>query len=452
MKPAFALLLAILLLCPALSAAEVAEACRVVALGDSVTKGVRGGVKPAQTFEAQLEDILRPRSPAVRVLNAGVGGNTVRHAWTRIYSDVIAKRPAFCTLMFGINDSYFDKGRDRPRISLKEYERRLRGFIRMLRYHAIEPVLMTANPMTSTVKASSREPFKSKSKGMNFMLEVYCDKVREIARAERLPLVDVYKLFWEKGGDEKGVDKLLTDGMHPSPAGHRLIAEALAGYLRNAMATRAKRPLPSARAAENMAKAKERLAVWKEWETLAAWQADVLPSQATPPWSAPRSHSQDMVRLEEGAMRFANLPVEKRRYLSFTRNLPKRGGAISFTYRARISAKSKGSPYFSLADNKTKVWTWMTPAAFVVSRHDRRQDRIEVPIKGEAFHTYRVILSDLDVYIFVDDMKTPDRIVPGWLAPGESGSYAQFALSWRGGPIETWWKNIEIKRVKQPAP
>jgi len=421
------------------------EAYRVVAFGDSVTKGVRRGVKPEETFEARLEALLRPSFPKARVLNAGIGGNTTRHAWARIFSDVVEKRPGFCTLMFGINDSYFDKGRTRPRIAIEEYDRLLRGFVRLLRYHAIEPVLLTPNPMTSTVKASKREPFAGQPKGMNFMLETYCDRIRKVAGEEKAPLIDLYKMFWETGGDERGVDKLLVDGMHPNPAGHALIAEKLKAFFDKAMADRDRRPLPTPRLHENMARAKARLAAVRTWRTHAAYDASVLPQEAKPRWSAPVRHNHSMARIENGVMRFSNLDAGPKASLSFTRNLPETDAPLSVSYCARIAKSSKGAPYLSIADGRTKIWTWMTPTAFVVSRYDRKKDRIELPIDGTAFHTYRVVMADRDLYVFIDDLTEPLKIAPGWLAPAPQGRYVQLAITGREGKCDTYWKSIHIR-------
>ena len=59
--------------CSAVTAAPV-----VVALGDSVTTGVRrdGSVLADQTFVAVLERELRKTYPDARVINSGIGGNT----------------------------------------------------------------------------------------------------------------------------------------------------------------------------------------------------------------------------------------------------------------------------------------------------------------------------------------------------------------------------------------
>ena len=59
-------------------------------------------------------------------------------------------------------------------------------------------------------------------------MQQYNERLRMLARELRITLVDMARLFEEQPGDED----LFLDVVHPSPAGHRLIARALADALR----------------------------------------------------------------------------------------------------------------------------------------------------------------------------------------------------------------------------
>jgi lysophospholipase L1-like esterase len=63
----------LLALSPLPASAEESKA-RVVTLGDSITRGVRAGVKPEETFTALLEKGLRGRGLDAEVVNVGIGG------------------------------------------------------------------------------------------------------------------------------------------------------------------------------------------------------------------------------------------------------------------------------------------------------------------------------------------------------------------------------------------
>lgn len=49
----------------------------------------------------------------------------------------------------------------------------------------------------------------------------YADAVREAAREENVALVDVWTRFWEAAGkQERGLERVLWDGLHPNPEGY----------------------------------------------------------------------------------------------------------------------------------------------------------------------------------------------------------------------------------------
>src|SRR6185437_765682 len=102
-------LLSILILSLFCGNAHAADATfRIVTLGDSITKGVRGGVKADETFSARLQAMLREKGVAVEVINAGIGGERTDQALRRLEKDVIARKPNLVTIMYGTNDSYVD--------------------------------------------------------------------------------------------------------------------------------------------------------------------------------------------------------------------------------------------------------------------------------------------------------------------------------------------------------
>lgn len=87
---------------------STAQAAEVVALGASNTYG-RGrgstpdGVSPGQAYPAQLERLLQSQGCRVRVLNAGVAGNTTGQMLARL-SGVLGKDTRVLILQPGGND------------------------------------------------------------------------------------------------------------------------------------------------------------------------------------------------------------------------------------------------------------------------------------------------------------------------------------------------------------
>jgi len=141
-------------------------------------------------------------------------------------------------IQFGINDSWIDAslGRTQPRLTLDEYAENLRTIIATLRADGAKPILMTANPMrwSALYGDELRDPALGfdfdDPRGINRLLDLYSQRVREIARDEKVPLVDVAERFeaYDRVPGQSIRDILIpNDDIHPNDAGHALIAEWL---------------------------------------------------------------------------------------------------------------------------------------------------------------------------------------------------------------------------------
>jgi acyl-CoA thioesterase-1 len=192
------------------------EPARVVCLGDSVTKAVRPGVEPHETFCALVQQELSRSGRPVEVVNAGIGGNTTEDGLKRFQTDVLDHKPNVVVLMFGLNDSWIDAGKSESRLTVHEYRANLDTMLELLSGHGIKAVLMTPNPALAPTYGAER----------NATLRPYVDVVRQLARHHELPLVDVYQHFAELAL-EREINSLFTDDMHPNPAGQKQIAELL---------------------------------------------------------------------------------------------------------------------------------------------------------------------------------------------------------------------------------
>jgi lysophospholipase L1-like esterase len=204
----------------------------VVAFGDSTT-APRGELR---VYTQVLKELFDRQGVTCQVINAGVGGNSTSQARARFEHDVLEQKPECVILQFGINDAAVDVWRDpparQPRVLLEDYEKNLRYFCRELKSRKCQIVLMTPNPLQWTDQLLSlygKSPYQPEDPdGFNVLLKRYSDKVREIARDEKVILVDVDKKFRTLAQDtDQELSSLLLDGMHPNAQGHELIATAL---------------------------------------------------------------------------------------------------------------------------------------------------------------------------------------------------------------------------------
>jgi lysophospholipase L1-like esterase len=199
---------------------------RIVTLGDSITKGVRPGVKAEETFAARLEAALRTQGVEASVLNVGIGGERTDQALKRLAKDVLAHRPSLVTIMYGTNDSYVDQGRSASRITVDEYRANLGRLVTELRGAGITPVLMTAPRWGKTAKLNGV------GEHPNVRLEQYVAACRAVAREQHVPLVDHYQHWSAAEANGADLGGWTTDQCHPNPDGHRVLAELLLPVVR----------------------------------------------------------------------------------------------------------------------------------------------------------------------------------------------------------------------------
>jgi len=203
----------------------------LVAFGDSTTA-------PRESLEVYsdlLERQLKAKTPAARVINAGVRGNNTEDASRRFQRDVLDHKPDLVVLQFGINDSAVDVWKDpptdKPRVDLKNFRNHLHYFISTLKTRGVKVVLMTPNPLRWTPRLRElygKPPYHPEDpEGMNRLLLTYAAAVRELALEESVALVDIDAAFRDYARGHGSLDDLLLDGMHPNQHGQRIVAELL---------------------------------------------------------------------------------------------------------------------------------------------------------------------------------------------------------------------------------
>src|SRR5438552_3045087 len=121
-----AAILIVLLFTPAVFAADAPV--KIIAMGDSITRGVRPGVKAEETFCAYLQEGLKKKGLEADVVNAGIGSEDTRLALARL-SKVLAMKPQVLAIMYGANDSFIPKGKKATQLTPEEFEANLRKIV-----------------------------------------------------------------------------------------------------------------------------------------------------------------------------------------------------------------------------------------------------------------------------------------------------------------------------------
>lgn len=214
------------------AAGSRSELCTIVAFGDSIT-AIRGKL---EVYPTLIEEELTARGKRVRVVNAGIGGNTTEQAKARFEADVLAHKPHAVVVFFGANDAAVDVWKTPPatgpRVAREHYEANLREFCRELKRRGIKPILVAPSPFRWTpalLKMYGRPPYRRDDPdGFNVLLAEYAESARKVAREQGVALADAYAAFQAYGRQPgQSVDNLLSDGMHPNAAGQLLLADLL---------------------------------------------------------------------------------------------------------------------------------------------------------------------------------------------------------------------------------
>jgi len=272
---------------PLLSLERTPGRLRIAALGDSSTFGM--GVRFEEAWPAQLAEILTAEGLACEVLDAGVIGSTARQGLERWRDLVRPHRPNVVIAAFGavnehvpamgVSDGELIRKLVLADSSAALWARRLRTDLRLLhlatyladsvlgadeqqvdeetarlardwRATAVGrrdwPGLRRVSPaefeeclrkLREEVEESGAQlvlvsmPRRSVVEAEQPAVVLYTDAVVRLAIKESLPLADGRRAFGAAVRRVQRIDELFLDHFHPTPLGHRVLAEAVRGAI-----------------------------------------------------------------------------------------------------------------------------------------------------------------------------------------------------------------------------
>ena len=195
---------------------------RIVAMGDSTTAGTPGWRSPIESppegagdETSQYSHWLMQMHPEWEVLNRGVNGERSDQIRSRFARDVLSARPAAVVILAGVNDVY--QGRLAMDVEAQlaaMYEDALRASV--------------------AVVACSIIPYNTATPEQNERMHEINDWIRARSDGTRLRYVDTRAAVALPGN----IDLLgeTIDQLHPTAAGYRMMANAIAPALAHALA------------------------------------------------------------------------------------------------------------------------------------------------------------------------------------------------------------------------
>jgi len=248
---------------------DVVDATRIVAFGDSIPYGWL--LPYQQSYPTILEKRLRQTHPdwKIRVINAGVPGNTAVLGWMRLERDVLRYRPHLVLVGFGLNDANlartsYDEQREEvmyarltpfgrmkallrksallgglmdlckqwgrhiprptpqkepvrqslPRTSARAFEIALTEIARKCQQCGAEVVFLTTTRVSKHMYPRASQRLRT--------LEAYNEIIRQVAARQRTHVIDLYRLLENRDDWEQ---MLANDGVHLTAAGQRMVAD-----------------------------------------------------------------------------------------------------------------------------------------------------------------------------------------------------------------------------------
>ncbi|MEV4265994.1 SGNH/GDSL hydrolase family protein [Kribbella sp. NPDC049584] len=188
----------------------------VVFAGDSVTDcgrrtdpdGLGGG------YVRNLYDDLGEHRP--KIVNAGISGNRAADLADRWAADVLAHDPSLVSILIGINDTWRRYDENDP-TTAESFEASYRALLDPLNCPVVlmEPFLL---------------PVKDGQDAWREDLDPKLEVVRKLAVEYGAILVPT-DVELTKQAASVGAETLAGDGVHPSPAGHRALADLWRRYV-----------------------------------------------------------------------------------------------------------------------------------------------------------------------------------------------------------------------------
>jgi len=192
---------------------------KVIFFGDSITEA---GAKPGG-YITRIADLATKEGTAANYdfVGAGIGGNKVYDLYLRLEDDVLSKKPDVVVIYIGVNDVWhkrsYGTGTD-----ANKFEGFYNALIKKIQAQGAKIILCTPAVI------GERTDFSNELDGdLNF----YSNMIRNIAKKNNLPLVDLRTAFldynkqYNKDNKESGI--LTSDRVHLNEKGNQFVADEM---------------------------------------------------------------------------------------------------------------------------------------------------------------------------------------------------------------------------------
>jgi len=195
---------------------------KVIFFGDSITElGVKE--KPYKGYILEMNDKIgsEKKSDTYDLIGSGISANKVYDLYLRLEEDVLSKNPDIVFIWVGVNDVWhktlLGTGTDADK-----FEKFYLAILKKLKDKGIKAVLVT--PAVVGEKTDMSNPLDGD-------LNKYCNIIRDIAKKNDLPLVDLrneFSNYYKTNNPNNEEKNILTyDKVHLNTKGNQLVANLM---------------------------------------------------------------------------------------------------------------------------------------------------------------------------------------------------------------------------------
>lgn len=192
---------------------------KIIFFGDSITQA---GVE-RRGYVTMIDSMCKAegKNSQYEFVGAGVSGNKVYDLYLRLEEDVLSKKPDVVIIYIGVNDVWH-KQSSGTGTDADKFERFYSAILKKLRENNIKAILCTPAVI------GERTDFSNQLDGD---LNRYSNIIRDIAKKENLPLVDLrqYFLDYNKANNPRNEERniLTRDRVHLNERGNQLVADEM---------------------------------------------------------------------------------------------------------------------------------------------------------------------------------------------------------------------------------
>lgn len=168
------------------------------------------------------------------VYNLGISGDTSEGMLERFEFETkqrLALRDegeeVIIMICVGVNDSIYNNKTKKNQVDLNKYASNIEKLIRLAKKYTTKVIFIGNKPIDE--KRVDPLPWLEGCSYKKEFVELYDNKIADLCKKNNLLFLDVYHMFIKI----KDYSKLLTDGVHPSTEGHKIIYEMIRDFLIN---------------------------------------------------------------------------------------------------------------------------------------------------------------------------------------------------------------------------